>query len=243
MDGWRTGDTGADPHAWRQPLAGRSLAVESDRDGGPVHASSGEDREGAEDQAPRGLAGAAGAALAAYRAGDPVPLGDLVRDASPLLWHAVRAQGVDRDRAEDVVQGVWLSLVRHAESIRDPDAVLQWLLVTARRSAWEAVRRQREDARRGVAADVALLDLPASGPRPEDPVIVAERDRVLWRRFRELSARCQTILRMVALADRPDYRAIAAATGIPVGNVGVTRGRCLAKLRTLLASDEMWVNT
>jgi DNA-directed RNA polymerase specialized sigma24 family protein len=45
---------------------------------------------------------------------------------------------------------------------------------------------------------------------------------------------------MVALADRPDYRAISALTGVPVTSVGVTRGRCLAKLRRLLDDDERW---
>lgn len=197
---------------------------------------------GVEEPTMRGLAQEAATAFAAYRAGDPHPLGDLVRAVSPLLWHTVRAQGIERDEAEDVVQGVWLALVRSADTIREPDAVLQWLLVTARRSAWDVVRRRREEQRRRAGADVDLSAFASTEAEPDEPVLEAERDRTLWLRFRQLPARCQEILRMVAVADRPDYRAIALATGMPLGSVGVTRGRCLAKLRTLLQDDETWVN-
>lgn len=228
--------------SWRPPGAGRSLTLPGEPEGGRVTARDSDGRaEGNGAVEPRGLAASAAEAFAAYRAGDPHPLGDLVREVSPLLWHTVRAQGVDHDHAEDVVQGVWLALVRNADRIRDPHAVLQWLLVSARRAAWETVRRHREDERRLAATDLGLIDLPSPAPAPDEPVLLAERDRTLWRAFRELSARCQEILRMVAMADRPDYRAIAAATGIPPGSVGVTRGRCLAKLRTILLSDETWV--
>jgi len=34
---------------------------------------------------------------------------------------------------------------------------------------------------------------------------------------------------------RPDYAAVAAKLGMRPGSVGPTRGRCLAKLRALLA--------
>ncbi len=59
----------------------------------------------------------------------------------------------------------------------------------------------------------------------------------LWPAIGQLSARCQELLRIVAFAPRPDYAAVAAALGMPVGSIGPTRGRCLAKLRALLASD------
>ena len=50
-------------------------------------------------------------------------------------------------------------------------------------------------------------------------------------------ARCQELLRIIAFAPRPDYAAVAAALGMPIGSIGPTRGRCLAKLRALLAAD------
>lgn len=185
----------------------------------------------------------AAAALRAWHEGRTAPLEALVREASPLLWHVVRAQGVDRDEAEDVVQGVWLAFTRHRETIRDPDALLGWLIVSARRAAWLAVRRRRGDEAHSAELpdeSAELGELRAATPGPEAEVLETERDRALWQVFVRLPERCQQVLRAVAAADRPDYRAIAQATGMKVTAVGVTRGRCLAKLRTLLDEDERW---
>ncbi len=183
-------------------------------------------------------------AVEAYRLGVSEPFADVVLELTPLLWHVVRAQNVPRDLAEDVVQGVWLAFVRNAGTIRDPQGALKWLLVTARRAAWEAVRKQRALERRTAPlpddeprAQRALAD---PDPGPDASLLTQERDLVLWRNVRELPERCQEILRIMAFADRPSYRDIAEATGMGVTSVGATRGRCLATLRTLLSEDEGW---
>src|SRR4051812_25159281 len=58
----------------------------------------------------------------AFRAGDEAKMGDLVALLTPLLWHTARAQRLDAQAAEDVVQMSWLALVRSADSIVDPQA-------------------------------------------------------------------------------------------------------------------------
>ena len=62
----------------------------------------------------------------------------------------------------------------------------------------------------------------------------------LWQHIAQLPERCQALLRVIAFSDRPDYAAVAKALGMPVGSIGPTRGRCLAKLRHLLANDTSW---
>ncbi len=57
----------------------------------------------------------------------------------------------------------------------------------------------------------------------------------LWACVRQLSERCQQLMRIVAFEDRPDYRGLAEDLQVPVGSIGPTRGRCLAKLKALLA--------
>jgi len=182
-------------------------------------------------------------ALEAYRVGVSEPFADVVAELTPLLWHVVRAQNVPRDLAEDVVQGVWLAFVRNADSIRDPQGALKWLLVTARRAAWEAVRKQRELDRRSTQLPeegAGAPELVETERGPEEALLASERDLALWRNVRELPERCQQILRVMAFADRPSYREIAEVTGMGVTSVGATRGRCLDKLRALLADDEGW---
>jgi RNA polymerase sigma factor (sigma-70 family) len=155
----------------------------------------------------------------------------LVRTLSPVLWHVVRAYGLDRDAADDVVQTTWLTLVRQGDSVRDARAVLRWLTITARREAW----RVSQKARRASPADDEMLD--AALPRQasaETTALLDDEQRLLWQQVATLSERCQRLLRVIAFSDRPDYAGLAGELQMPVGSIGPTRGRCLAKLRALL---------
>lgn len=177
-------------------------------------------------------------ALLEYRQGRTAGLDAVIREATPLLWATVRAQGVGTHEAADIVQNTWMQLVKHADTIEEPRAVLKWLLTTARRAAWDAVRRVRSDAVHTTALPDDDADrtttLPDPAPQPDSEVLAKERDRLLWQAFGTLSERCRELLRLVSLADRPDYRMISTSLGMPVGSIGATRGRCLAKLRTEL---------
>ncbi len=76
--------------------------------------------------------------------------------------------------------------------------------------------------------------------QPERVALATAAQRVLWRNVAKLSERCRQLLRVIAFAERPDYATLSSALGMPVGSIGPTRGRCLAKLRMLLASDPEW---
>jgi RNA polymerase sigma factor (sigma-70 family) len=183
------------------------------------------------------LASRAAGLFRAYRGGDQACFGDLVTLLTPILWHTVRAQRVDRETAEDVVQSTWLALVRGADSIADPQAVLQWLIVTAKRESWRVVRRSDRVEPKEIDADDVLAP---TSDLPEESVLRSDGDNRLWHHIARLPERCQALLRVIAFADRPDYAAVARALGMPIGSIGPTRGRCLAKLRLQLANDSTW---
>jgi hypothetical protein len=48
------------------------------------------------------------------------------------------------------------------------------------------------------------------------------------------------LLRLLLAEPAPSYTEVSAALNMPVGSIGPTRGRCLAKLRQVLASDPQW---
>jgi len=170
-----------------------------------------------------------------YRGGDPQGLDDLVRSLSPVLWHVVRAHGLDSERAQDVVQTTWLTFVRRQHSITEPQAVAAWLTTTARREAWRVTKTANRSV--PVSDDVLEWELPTERSAENDAMETDERSR-LWVCVKRLSDRCQRLIRIVAFDDRPDYRGLAEQLEMPVGSIGPTRGRCLAKLKALLAERD-----
>lgn len=156
---------------------------------------------------------------------------DLVRLMSPVLWHVVRAYGLERTAAEDAVQTTWLQLVRTHERISDDRAVSAWLTTTARREAWRTVSKDR----RTDAADDDTLDalLPWQ-ESAEAQATTRASNNALWTALEQLTDRCRRLLRVIAFEDRPDYQRLAADLNMPVGSIGPTRRRCLVKLRSLI---------
>ena len=182
------------------------------------------------------LATRAGRLFSQYRAGNDDQMAELVRILTPILWHTARASGLDAATAEDVLQTVWLALVRKADTITEPLAVLQWMVVTTKREAWRVARTQgrvRPDDLE-TAGDLSTTE------SVEDAVLRARSDHRLWQHVEGLPERCRALLRVIAFADRPDYAELAQALGMPQGSIGPTRGRCLAKLRLALAQDPTW---
>lgn len=190
-----------------------------------------------------GLAVRAAKAFAGYRAGDPERMSDLVDEVTPLLWHIARQQGLSQTAAEDVVQTAWMRLVEHQARVNDELGVLKWLITTTKRESWRVARTgRREDAVEEVDR-VTEAPLTEAAPGPEQTLLADEERGLVWRHFEQLPDRCRTLLRAIAFTDKPDYASVAEALGMPIGSIGPTRGRCLAKLRVLLDSDPAWRGT
>ncbi|WP_189209352.1 RNA polymerase sigma factor [Actinokineospora fastidiosa] len=179
-----------------------------------------------------GLAGSEryAACMIAARDGDKRALDVLIAELTPLVWHVARGTGLDHGTAEDVVQSVWLALLRHLERLSEPRALAGWLITTTRREANRV--RQRMAAQTELLPEYAE-QLPSGDPLPETLMLRGERDDKLWAAFRKLPERCQMLLRLTVLAGRAEYREVAAALGMPHGSIGPTRGRCLKSLRGL----------
>lgn len=166
-----------------------------------------------------------------WRAGEESALDELVGVMSPVLWHVVRATGLDKETSEDVVQNTWLTLVRSAESVRDAQAITRWLCTATRREAWRVSRASTRT--RPVDDDVIASRMPSEAS-PEAEVVAGDEGARLWHALTRLPERCQKLLRIVAWEPRPDYTSVAESMQMPVGSIGPTRRRCLDKLRVEL---------
>lgn len=191
------------------------------------------------------LVARAAVAFSAFQGGDRAAFDTLVEVVTPLMWRTVRGAGLDQVTGEDVLQAVWMSLLHSAGTIREPQTIVKWLLTSTRREAWRLSKRSRADQARSGAVfgvdDEEVMAMPTQRETgPDEVVFRSERQRHLWRHVHELPGRCRQLLSVIAFADKPDYAHLAESLGMPVGSIGPTRGRCLAKLRDQLARDPHW---
>ncbi|WP_336923938.1 RNA polymerase sigma factor [Aquipuribacter sp. SD81] len=222
------------------PEQSTTARADGTTEGGTGAGAASADRGDAASGSRHRLADQAAGLLRAWCRGEPGACDELVALLTPLLWHTARAYRLDGDVAEDVVQNAWLALSRRRDHLRDPQAVLAWLLVTVRRDAARAAAA----ARRAVEDPEPVL-LAAPDPRPGPAAQVEDDDRArrLWSAVATLSDRCQRLLRVIAFSDRPDYAALSVDLAMPVGSIGPTRGRCLKKLREQLGEESTWATT
>jgi RNA polymerase sigma factor (sigma-70 family) len=175
------------------------------------------------------------ACLIAARAGDREALHALVVDLNPLIWHVARGQGLDHGVAEDVVQTVWLTLLRNLNAVAEPRALASWLIITTRREASRA--RGGTKARVEPILDDTLDQMPSEHGLPEEETLREDRDKWLWRAFNRLPRQCQELLRLTVLAGRAEYNHVARELKMARGSIGPNRGRCISKLRGYLDQE------
>jgi RNA polymerase sigma factor (sigma-70 family) len=161
--------------------------------------------------------------------GDQAAWDEIVERYAPLVWAICLRYRLDRQSMDDIGQSVWLRLVENISRLREPAALPGWLATTTRR---ECLRALRETGRRGVETLTPADELPPDESAAiEHEVIKAELRAALRAAFAELPASCRELLSML-ISDPPSgYAAISEALGIPIGSIGPTRARCLARLR------------
>ena len=126
----------------------------------------------------------------------------------------------------------WLRLLENIRKIDNPDRVGSWLAATARN---ECLRCLAARKRVVLAEDDIVLEA-AAPPEPEidERLLSAERGQMVREAMSCLPWRWQRMLELM-MADPPaSYAEISDQLGLPVGSIGPTRSRCLARLRALL---------
>ncbi len=173
--------------------------------------------------------------IAACRAGEAAAWDALIARYQRLVYTIPLRYGLTSAEADDVFQSVWLKLLQHLPSLREPDRVAAWLVTTARRECWDR-RRGADHARTDlVPPDLVPEDSWVEESTPEEMVIRYEKHHAIRQAIDHLEERCRRLLRYLYYeTPKPTYAEVAARLEMPVGAVGPTRARCLEKLRQML---------
>jgi len=145
-----------------------------------------------------------------------------------------RGYGLDTEDSADVTQATFAALLTGLGSIRDDDALVPWLGTVARRLTWRVIdRRCRERAAGGRG-----LEEETPTAQVEDPYEEWVQRAWLVQGLSRLDPGCRQLLTALYLDEAdPSYRAVSARLGIAVGTIGPARGRCLRRLRAVMADQ------
>jgi RNA polymerase sigma factor (sigma-70 family) len=158
--------------------------------------------------------------------GDEHAWTELVRRLDPTL-RAVAARyrlGVD---ADDVVQTAWLRALGHADRMNDPGAIAGWLVTTTRREALRALQRGVREVLTADMAEAAEVDRTS----PEAIAVERECQAALRAAIARLPLRQRRLMTSLLAAPAPSYKSVARCAGMPLGSIGPTRERAIARLR------------
>jgi RNA polymerase sigma factor (sigma-70 family) len=120
-----------------------------------------------------------------------------------------------------------MRLVENADRIKDPRCLGPWLATTARRECLDVIRR----GSRLIPRSHDLPDLPSDAPHHAERLITEQHAAALHVALQRLGPRDSALLRMLSTEPSPSYSEIGAALNMPVGSIGPTRARALARLR------------
>jgi RNA polymerase sigma factor (sigma-70 family) len=154
----------------------------------------------------------------------------LVQRHAPLICSICRRYRLGAADAEDVAQTVWLRLVDQLHRLREPAAIAGWLATTTRRECCRQLRAARRPQAGWPEPDAETIPDERAGTA-EQELLAAERHAALREAFAQLTPREQQLIAILTADPPVPYAEISARLGIPVGSIGPSRGRCLAKLR------------
>lgn len=182
----------------------------------------------------------AAALVSRCRQGEAAAWTLLVQRYQRLVYAIVLRAGLDEHTAADVFQTVFSRLLVQLPRIAEPGRLQAWIVTTAKREALlQRSRGQRTVSmtREGEGAEEGPeLDLPDTAPLAEQQLDDLQQQHRVRLALERIDERCRTLLALLFTDDdeRPVYEDVARRLGKPVGSIGPTRARCLAKLRVLL---------
>jgi RNA polymerase sigma factor (sigma-70 family) len=168
-------------------------------------------------------------------AGDHCAWERLVDQYARLIWAITRNFKLVESDAADVFQATWLRLLENIDRLEQPARVGSWLAATARHECLRSLAARKKVML--VHDDITLKDGVAHEPEIDEKLLAEERAQVVREALSRLPWRWRQLVELL-MADPPaSYAEISDQLGLPVGSIGPTRGRCMARLRVLLQTS------
>jgi RNA polymerase sigma factor (sigma-70 family) len=159
----------------------------------------------------------------------------LVDQYSKLIWSITTNFKLVESDAADVVQTTWMRLIEHIDRIEQPARVGSWLASTARNECLRHVAARKRIVL--VQEDGELDSADRHVPEVDEALLANERAHYVREAMSHLPPHWQRLMELLMTDPPASYSEISDQLGLPIGSIGPTRGRCLARLRVLLQAS------
>ena len=169
--------------------------------------------------------------VSAAAEGDQSAWNEIVDRYTPLVVSVIYKHRLRPADAADVNQTLWLRLVEQIGRLREPEALPGWIMTTTRNECLRVLRVQQRTHLYDPLSESDALESEQSDAEVEADLLAMERRQALRDGFAELSEQCKRLLTKLMTDPPPSYQVVSEELAMPVGSIGPTRIRCLAKLR------------
>lgn len=150
----------------------------------------------------------------------------LISRYQQLVYSVAVRSGLGAEDAVDVTQSTFMILLESPDRLRSDERLAGWLLTVARRQSWRLRQRRRHEV-------LASRVLPEHEPEVDWDQLVS-----LHGALHQLGSPCREVISALYFEEeQPTYAQVARRLGRSIGGIGPLRGRCLARLRTLMKGD------
>jgi RNA polymerase sigma factor (sigma-70 family) len=167
-------------------------------------------------------------AVRAAASGDGAAWNSLVQRFGARVRGVALSHGLNAHDVDDVQQATWMRLLMNIDRVREPAAIGAWLETTARRESLRVLSRAKRSP--VIESDPQHEDVD-DRPAIDEQVIETERGAAVHAGVARLPETQRALLELMLAEPSPTYEEISAALGMPIGSIGPTRQRTLARLR------------
>jgi RNA polymerase sigma factor (sigma-70 family) len=155
---------------------------------------------------------------------------ELVTRYSGLVLTVAMRVGLTSIDAEDCAQHTWTALFRGRGSIKDPERLPAWLIMTTKRHAVKMLKKQQRYEKLPSDFENTEGEVP-----PDKELLQLELLDIIDHAFEQLDSKCQKLLLALFLSDKKySYQEIARKLNLSINTMGSLRSRCLKKLSAIL---------
>jgi len=180
--------------------------------------------DGAPARDPDGLAGR-------IRNGDPLAWRELIDRHEPLLRRIARQYRLSSQDTDDVVQFTWLRCLEHIDQLTQADRLHAWLGTICRRECLRLATKGPREVPLDESAVIRLIDSTRAGRDPAAETVLRDSRARLSRAITALPDRQRLVLLELLAREGHGYLDVSHRLGLPVGSIGPTWQRALARLR------------